>query len=75
MQAYQIKVLLVHSKPPIWRRIIIPGNITFTRLHYIIQIAMGWQDEHLYEFSIPKENIIITSDKECYLNQAGKVPV
>lgn len=25
---------------------------------------MGWQNYHLYEFSIPKEDIIITSDKE-----------
>lgn len=47
-QIYQIKVTLRDSKPPIWRRILVPGNITLAKLHRILQAAMGWTDSHLH---------------------------
>ena len=45
---YQLKVTLDDSKPPIWRRILVPENITLYQLHEIIQRAMGWQNYHLH---------------------------
>jgi hypothetical protein len=36
----------------IWRRIRIQGNTSMADLHHIIQIAMGWDDEHLHYFHI-----------------------
>lgn len=44
---YQLKVTLKGSKPPIWRRIQVPGSITLATLHRIIQVIMGWEDYHL----------------------------
>ena len=38
------------KKPPVWRRIVSPGNFTFHDLHNTIQSAFGWWDEHLYQF-------------------------
>ena len=38
------------KRPPVWRRIAIPGNFTFHDLHNTIQTAFGWWDEHLYQF-------------------------
>ena len=49
---YQIKVTLVGSKPPIWRRLLVRDNTDLRRLHLIIQDAMGWQNCHLYQFEI-----------------------
>lgn len=49
-QHYQIKITLKKSKPPIWRRVIVPDDYTFEELHYVIQEAMGWMDMHLYSF-------------------------
>lgn len=49
---YQIKVTLKDSKPPIWRRLLVPANITLYKLHQIIQVAMGWGDYHLHQFVI-----------------------
>jgi hypothetical protein len=49
---YQIKVTLKHSKPPIWRRIQVPGDITLAKLHDILQVVMGWDDYHLHQFMI-----------------------
>jgi hypothetical protein len=49
---YQLKVTLKESKPPIWRRFQIPGNITLHRLHLVLQDMMGWTNSHLYRFDI-----------------------
>lgn len=48
---YQLRVTLEGSEPPIWRRIQLAGDTTLARLHQILQIAMGWEDDHLHEFS------------------------
>ena len=49
---YQIKVTLKNSKPPIWRRLLVPSDVTLDRLHVIIQAAMGWYDAHLHQFIV-----------------------
>ncbi|MDQ7794492.1 MAG: plasmid pRiA4b ORF-3 family protein [bacterium] len=54
-RVYQLKVTLGGSKPPIWRRLQVPGNITLAGLHMAIQIAMGWLNCHLYRFRIAGE--------------------
>ncbi|MCX6090654.1 MAG: plasmid pRiA4b ORF-3 family protein [Candidatus Atribacteria bacterium] len=66
MKAYQIKIELVDSDPLIWRRIIIPADVTFKRLHDAIQFSMGWLDYHLYEFEFLQEKLRITNDEESY---------
>jgi hypothetical protein len=64
MKAYQIKIILVDSEPLIWRRVMVPADITFKRLHDVIQFSMGWKDYHLYDFNIKEENLRITCDEE-----------
>lgn len=64
MKAYEIKIKLVGLKPVIWRRVIIPADITFKRLHDTIQNSMDWWDYHLYRFEIVDEKLIVTNDKE-----------
>ena len=49
---YQIKVTLEGSKQLIWRRLLVPGDITLGDLHNIIQTAFGWWDSHLHQFII-----------------------
>ncbi|HBN85583.1 MAG TPA: hypothetical protein DDZ89_17270 [Clostridiales bacterium] len=62
--AYQIKVYIKHIKPAIWRRLIVPGNITFSQLHQIIQAAFGWLDYHIYKFECDK--IVVTVPDDDY---------
>ena len=38
---YQMKVTLMDSKPPIWRRIQVPADITLAKLHQVLQVVMG----------------------------------
>jgi hypothetical protein len=49
---YLLKIQLLGIEPAIWRRFVVPANITLDRLHDIIQIVMGWTDSHLHEFTI-----------------------
>ena len=48
----QIKVTLVGSKPPIWRRLIVKDNIRLDELHSVLQVAMGWSDYHLHQYRV-----------------------
>jgi hypothetical protein len=48
----QIKISLKYIQPPIWRRIVVPEEMTLYDLHQMIQGAFGWQDYHLHEFTI-----------------------
>lgn len=50
--AYILTITLRDIDPPIWRRVRVAGDITLDRLHYIIQIAMGWTNSHLHQFLI-----------------------
>lgn len=48
---YQLKVTLLGTSPPIWRRLLVPADLTLAQLHDVLQAAMGWQDCHMHEFS------------------------
>lgn len=49
---YQLKIVLTKISPMIWRRLLVRGTTTIYELHHIIQIAMGWEDDHLNRFRI-----------------------
>jgi hypothetical protein len=73
---YQIKVTLVGSKPPIWRRLIVKDNTRLDQLHSVLQVAMGWFNSHLHQYrvgssyiGIPDQDIDIdvTDEQMVYL--------
>jgi len=39
---FQIKITLLRTAPPIWRRLLVPSVITLSGLHDLLQLAMGW---------------------------------
>lgn len=51
-EVIQLKITLDKTKPAIWREVQVERSSTFFELHHIIQIAFGWKNYHLYEFSI-----------------------
>ena len=63
MGAYQFKIIIKGSKPPIWRRVLIPQGITFETLHQMIQTAFCWSDCHLFEFEFRTMGIRVTDDR------------
>ncbi|MDQ3576148.1 MAG: plasmid pRiA4b ORF-3 family protein [Actinomycetota bacterium] len=50
---FQVKVGLRGAKPPIWRRLEVPGDINLAQLHVVIQTAFAWEDSHLHVFHTP----------------------
>ena len=50
VQIFQFHVLLLTISPAIWRRFLIRSDITITDLHHVLQIVMGWSDEHLHRY-------------------------
>jgi len=49
---YQLKITLKNVRPPVWRRVVVPGRITLARLHEVVQVAMGWTDTHLHQWEV-----------------------
>jgi hypothetical protein len=54
-EIYQIKVTLLGMDPPIWRRLLVPADLTLEQLHHVLQLAMGWEDCHMHEFRIGQQ--------------------
>ncbi|WP_408602550.1 plasmid pRiA4b ORF-3 family protein [Paraburkholderia guartelaensis] len=48
----QLRISLRGVSPPVWRRLLIPEQVTSAQLHRVMQLAMGWSDEHLHRFII-----------------------
>jgi hypothetical protein len=49
---YHLKVVLIGTKPPIWRRLEVPGNANLGWLHAVLQVATGWTNSHLHQFKV-----------------------
>ena len=49
---HQLKITIEGTKPPIWRRLLVPSENTLGQLHRIIQAAFGWEGYHLHQFTI-----------------------
>ena len=48
---FTLKITLTDTQPSIWRRLVVPADITLLRLHHVIQAAMGWSNSHLHYFA------------------------
>lgn len=49
---YRLKVTLRDIRPPIWRRVEVPGHVSLHSLHEILNEAMGWLGYHLHDFEV-----------------------
>jgi hypothetical protein len=53
----QVLVTLDEVPQPVWRRLVVRNDLTFSQLHDVLQAAMGWEDAHLHEFQVGKTSI------------------
>ena len=51
----QLHIALQYTEPLVWRRVLVPPELTLSRLHQTIQIAMGWTNSHMHEFRAGKK--------------------
>jgi hypothetical protein len=48
----QFKVWLLGLSPMVWRGVHVPVTFTLRELHGVIQVAMGWEGIHLFQFHL-----------------------
>lgn len=67
---YQPRVTLLHSRPAIWRRLLVPTRTKLSELHAILQGAFGWHECHLHQFTtaddrrFTDQSMMIDSDED-----------
>ena len=49
---YQLKIVLLGTKPSVWRTLQVPGQANLGWLHAVLQTVMGWTNSHLHHFLI-----------------------
>lgn len=64
MTAYLLKITLLRAKPGIWRRIMVPADFSFKKLHDAIQYAMGWENIHPHKFTFEDDPMAFTDDEK-----------
>ncbi len=47
---HELDVILDGSSPTIHRRLEVPSAMTLVELHEVLQVAMGWENAHLFAF-------------------------
>lgn len=50
VRGFRLRMDLQDTKPPVWRRLEVPGDVTLSSLHEVLQTTMGWTDSHLHCF-------------------------
>jgi hypothetical protein len=69
---FQVKVTLIGvSKPPVWRRLLVPGDIRLDRFHSVIQAVMGWHDYHMHVFSTDLAEYGLADSELGHLDERG----
>ena len=61
-----LRIELEDIEPLIWRRVAVPTSMSLKAVHNVIQAAMGWLDNHLWEFKTNegKYGILIPNDPD-----------
>lgn len=57
----KLKINLENMPHSVFRRVLVPENVNMLQLHFIIQISMGWEFEHLFQFSDRRHDANITA--------------
>ncbi|WP_340682634.1 plasmid pRiA4b ORF-3 family protein [Amycolatopsis coloradensis] len=51
-EVFQLEIRVIDVVPECWRRVQVLASITLGGLHEVIQMVMGWRDDHLHLFAL-----------------------
>lgn len=66
MVVFDMKVSLLGTEPAVWRRVRVPGDFNLRMFHLLLQMVMGWENQHLHEF--------VSADRKRYGDVDGYEP-
>lgn len=70
---FKLKITLADIKPAIWRRVETP-DCTLEALHEVIQRCFNWENYHMWEFAVSREERYgARDDEEMGSTDAGRV--
>lgn len=49
-----VMVELEDVEPVVWRRLIVPSDLSLWELHAVLQVSFGWMNSHLMQFEVGK---------------------
>lgn len=61
---FLFKIELLDISPLIWRRFFVPAGIVMNEFHEVVQAVMGWDNDHLWEFTTKTRRFIPIQDDE-----------
>lgn len=75
-KVYEFKVSLLGTLPEVWRSFLAHDIIELSELHMLIQMTMGWEARHLFEFKINNQSYgEIDSEFESNMIEAEGVAI
>ena len=55
-KVYELTIKLTNTNPLVWRKVLAHEFIELNELHLLIQMVMGWEDRHLFSFTINEKS-------------------
>lgn len=52
LTVHELQITLLDVTPRVWRRLRVPSPLDLGHLHQVVQVVMGWQDEHLHQWVV-----------------------
>lgn len=74
ISVYQIKIMLRHVEPAVWRQLLVEADTTLGDLHLIANVAMGWADAHPHAFVVgerPMANRNLVRQRQHHLTTSA----
>jgi outer membrane receptor protein involved in Fe transport len=72
----QLRAVLRGISPLIWRRLLVPSDTSIAQLHYVLQVAVGWEDMYLHRFEIRGREYGLSRESGMFFDaDAGKVRI
>lgn len=64
MEFYQLKIIRKGTKPPVWRRCLVPSNITFAQMAVVLEEILEYSFTDRYEFEFYQEKVQVREYRE-----------
>ena len=69
---YQIKAIRKNTKPPMWRRALVPANITFSQMAVVLEELLEIEKTEMFEFEFFQKGLRLIQWNESWMEPSYK---